>query len=534
MSYMKSLCLGSAAVVAVLSGAQAADLPIKAKAIEYVRICSLYGAGFYYIPGTDTCIKLGGYLRAETFVNGGISESPYWSGSGGAQDRFRDYFTARSRMALTIDTRTATEYGVVRTFGQGDWTFDTFNGGSTNASVVAAAAGGAGVNQVTNTPANGYTAVEYLFIQFAGFTIGKSGSAYSTPWHGFLGNNTAFLLGGEDSVTGVNNIQYTAQFGNGVSASVGLDEARVYDRTNLANLTGTAAGSQFTGALGNTYAGNRAPDVVGNVRVDQAWGFAQLSAAAHNVSATYYTPGLETSGHPDDKWGFAVMGALQIKNIPTGNGDDIKLDASYAEGATKYVISSASGSPSLAMFGSPAFGGSYQSVGLGATTDGVYAGASNANGTNILLTKAWGVRGAYNHNWNPSWSTSIFGSASWVKYDGNSNDVAAGIISAQGLICNKMAGGGALVGAPLLAAVNPANYSCNPNFAVTQLGTVTRWTPVQNLTFSGEVMWTRLDQSMSGQFTPAAIPATLSKPVTTYDFRDQNTVSVNLRAQRNF
>jgi len=37
--------------------ALAADLPVKANAVEYVRICSLYGAGFYYIPGTDTCIK---------------------------------------------------------------------------------------------------------------------------------------------------------------------------------------------------------------------------------------------------------------------------------------------------------------------------------------------------------------------------------------------------------------------------------------------------------------------------------------------
>jgi hypothetical protein len=43
-----------------IGGAQAADLPVKVKAVEYVRICSLYGAGFFYIPGTDTCIKLGG------------------------------------------------------------------------------------------------------------------------------------------------------------------------------------------------------------------------------------------------------------------------------------------------------------------------------------------------------------------------------------------------------------------------------------------------------------------------------------------
>ena len=61
MTMIKSLILGSAAGLIALSGAQAADLPVKAKAVEYVRICSLYGAGFFYIPGTDTCIKLGGY-----------------------------------------------------------------------------------------------------------------------------------------------------------------------------------------------------------------------------------------------------------------------------------------------------------------------------------------------------------------------------------------------------------------------------------------------------------------------------------------
>ena len=62
-----------------MSGAQAADLPVKAKAVEYVRICSLYGAGFFYIPGTDTCIKLGGYLRVDTTFNGGIYGQPVWS-----------------------------------------------------------------------------------------------------------------------------------------------------------------------------------------------------------------------------------------------------------------------------------------------------------------------------------------------------------------------------------------------------------------------------------------------------------------------
>src|SRR5262249_24041349 len=124
--------LGSAAALVAMTNAQAADLPVNAKAIEYVRVCSLYGAGFFYIPGTDTCIKLGGYLRIDTTFNGsGAQGAPAWSGDSGQDNRYRDYFITRARMALTIDTRTATEYGVVRTFNQTDLQFDTLgNGGS--------------------------------------------------------------------------------------------------------------------------------------------------------------------------------------------------------------------------------------------------------------------------------------------------------------------------------------------------------------------------------------------------------------------
>src|SRR3979411_1949494 len=126
MKMVKSLILGSAAGLLAMSGAQAADLPVKAKAVEYVRICSLYGAGFFYIPGTDTCIKLGGYMRIDTTFNGGIYDQPAWSGDLGVGNRYRDSFASRSRMALTVDTRTATEYGVVRTFMQGDFQFNNF------------------------------------------------------------------------------------------------------------------------------------------------------------------------------------------------------------------------------------------------------------------------------------------------------------------------------------------------------------------------------------------------------------------------
>ena len=64
---------------------------------------------------------------------------------------------------------------------------------------------------------------------------------------------------------------------------------------------------------------------------------------AHLVNASYNILGAggvptalsEISGHPEDKWGGAVMAALQIKNLPTGAGDDFKIDVSYAKGDTK-------------------------------------------------------------------------------------------------------------------------------------------------------------------------------------------------------
>src|SRR4030088_3289095 len=183
MKMVKSLVLGSAAGLLAMSGAQAADLPVKAKAVEYVRICSLYGAGFFYIPGTDTCIKLGGYLRVDTTFNGSIYDQPAWSGDLGQKNRYMDNFVSRSRMALTVDTRTATEYGVVRTFGQGDFQFTTQGGSTVNPNSFTGAAGTGTNTGLLNGPGEGYVAVEYVFLQFAGFTFGKSSSAYASPWH---------------------------------------------------------------------------------------------------------------------------------------------------------------------------------------------------------------------------------------------------------------------------------------------------------------------------------------------------------------
>src|SRR6185312_4719716 len=260
-------------------------------------------------------------------------------------------------------------------------------------------------------------------------------------WHGYPGNNNSFLMGGHDTVTGVNNIQYTAQFGNGVSGTIGLDDPTVFNRTVVGNLS-VGLPAAGTGAPTNTYGGTHAPDIVGNIRVDQAWGLFQISAAAHLVNASYNiltaTTGApnnlsEISGHPDDKWGGSVMAALQIKNLPTGAGDDFKIDVSYAKGDTKNVISTSGGSPTFLMFGGTGRAGAYQSIGFGQTADGVFLPGFLTGGAtgDIKLVDAWGVRGAFNHNWDPYWSSSLWGSYAGVRYGGNAND----ILTAKGQFC---------------------------------------------------------------------------------------------------
>ena len=291
----RTLILGSAAGLLAISGAQAADLPVKAKAVEYVRICSLYGAGFFYIPGTDTCIKLGGYLRADVTFNGSIHGQPAWSSDLGQQNRYRDYFAARSRMALSIDTRTATEYGVVRTFGQGDFQFGDPGQqhlqpglASTEPRPALAATPACSTPPGRRLRRGGvpFHPVRRLHLrQVRPRPIRRPGTVSRAI-------STSSLLGGNNTDTGTNNIQYTAQFGNGVSGTRSASTIpRFGTGPSVANLgpSGLAVGGvAVLGCSANAYAGTHAPDVVGNIRVDQAWGLFQISAAAlHEVNGSY-------------------------------------------------------------------------------------------------------------------------------------------------------------------------------------------------------------------------------------------------------
>ena len=83
----------------------------------------------------------------------------------------------------------------------------------------------------------------------------------------------------------------------------------------------------------------------------------------------------------------------------------------------------------------------------------------------------------------------------------------------------------------LTAANTSADFNCNPDYNVYQLGVVTRWTPVKNLTFSGEVQWFHLDQKFTGA---ATLTPSAPKPTATYEYKDQDTVVMSVRVQRNF
>ena len=490
MNMTKSLILGSAAALLAMGGAQAADLPLKAKAVEYVRICSLYGAGFYYMPGTDTCIKLGGYVRADVSVNAG--DYGFAAGANaGSNNRLTNYWLQRSRTDLTVDTRTATEYGVVRTFSDLVFTVDSATVSASNPSAFAGGTAGLGMY--------------HAFIQFAGFTFGRTYSIFDTPWQSYPSGGPDTLPGGSNHVTGVNQIAYTADFGQGITGSIALDDetTSANGQSNLWNLSGATAANMVQGIYGNNdWGGTRTPDIVGAIRVDQAWGLAQLSVAAHDMHAAYYNT-TEPSGHPSDKWGFAIQGGLSIKNIPTGPGDTINMQAVYTDGASHYNFQS--------LFPQTFFmyGGSnvaYQSLGIAGIADGVFT-----NGSGIESVKSWGFRGGYTHNWNPNWASAIYGGYGQLTYGG----------AGKAAICANAV--------TLLGLVG----SCNPDFGFAVIGVNTVWTPVKNLALTADVSWSNLDQKYSGTINSPGVAAA-AKPAAVYQLKDQNSVSALFRVQRNF
>ncbi|MEH2469088.1 hypothetical protein V1281_001657 [Nitrobacteraceae bacterium AZCC 2161] len=514
MTTIKGLVLGSAASLLAMGAAQAADLPVKAKAVEYVKICSLYGAGFYYIPGTDTCIKIGGAIRLDTTFNGGPYDAPYWQGGAGGNNLWtKDYFLTRERINLTTDTRTASEYGVVRTYANIQMDF----------------------TQNRESIAGGFVEVDFAFIQFAGFTFGKAVSQFDPQWALAKPWISSGFLAGSNNTTGIPQIAYTASFGNGVSGTISLENAAAYRNAGLYNTSGlivAPGASQFlniayggAGAgsgntfLGNSTGGNHIPDIVGNIRLDQAWGSLHFGAAMHTSTPGFYGAN-ELSGHPEDSYGFAVTGAVEFKNLPTGSGDSLKIEASYGKGAAKYVFTGGTtdtqGGGRFAKFDG-------NTLGFGYVLDGVYG-----PGGSIQQSDAWEVSAFYEHYWNPNWRTSLFGNYSHISYGDGGNALLAAAF-APGAAATTGLGAGAASGNTKAGSLSGTTN--NFDFAVAQIGTRTAWTPVTNLTLSAEFTYSRLDQNLDGVYTGNVS----GKPANqTYTLKDQNLYNGSVQILRSF
>jgi len=522
MKMVKSLLLASAAGLVATAGAQAADLPVKAKAVEYVKICSLYGVGFYYIPGTDTCIRIGGHLRSEWgfFGNVGVQN---WGSNQSLQDRASDYLYGRQRVFMDTDVRTQTEYGTLRAYSVIRWEYST-------------PAGTAGATQTLG--------VDIGFIQWGGFLIGRApDSAFTMPWNYGTTYNASGTLGNADWAGARMVTQYTYQFGNGVSGTLSIEEAKQASQRATYNggaivgtvnpLTGvlvTAAnvnaqdtaillpGTGLQGTPGsiitNQYGGTRMPDVVGQLRVDQAWGTFQVAGALHENHALYYG-GQEQTGHPNDVWGGAATAGIKI-NTPWGTGDYLALDGSWALGATAYTYSfngGLSSTPALFAFNSAPLG-AYQTLNFGYVYDNVYAA-----GTALQLTTSWGARAAYHHAWNANWATDVYGGYEKFHYNSTANFI----------LCNSSMAG---VGATTLTG-RLSSGVCNNDYSIAIVGSRTVWTPVKDFTLGVEALYSFHHSWNNGQFYTGST-ADPFKPVANYWLKDAGILSGLFTVRRYF
>ena len=407
-----------------------------------MKVCSLYGAGFYYMPGTNMCLKVGGWMRYEATdeSNGSLGAGPF---NANTNTRATSNLAERARGYITADAREETAYGVARAYI--DVGVDTdFT-----------AAGLATFNS------------NRAFIQWAGFTAGIAVSPYdAVPWAVY--NYRAGYEPNENTGdAGTLVFMYTAQLGNGVSASIAAEERRDGQIFNEA-LPGTELTSAYDPGAG--YGGYQVPDITGNIRVDQAWGYAQVMGAAHEDTPLYYGA-LETSGGPAQEWGFGVGGAIKVNLPMISRGDNAVIEATYAEGANKYVDNT----PILNKINVQ--GGT---EGYGFNADCVFD-----VGTSCHQTTEWGVIGAYEHYWTPQWHQDIVGSYMHVGYDSTAN----------GILCTAEGGGNGLL--------DVAAAGCNNNWSYWTTGSRLQWDVTKSFYIGVEAMYLHLD---TASFVGGIIP----------------------------
>ena len=286
MKLTKSLLLASAAGLAAVATASAADLPSKKAApVEYVKVCPTYGPGFFYIPGTNTCLKVGGQVTSD-FRFGGGSRS--------ATARADQLYNNRTRGYVRLDARDNTEYGLVRTYVSVYYEKSLGNTQGSSGTVEADAA----------------------FIQFGGLTAGRYVNLLAQDEYGF---SNASLAGGYKAVAlGVNaptqGAMYTFSLGNGVTFSAGVEDSTV------TRMYPTAAANQ---------AGQSMPDATAKLKVSQSWGDAWVGGASHQLRSD--------NSVVSTAYGYAVAGGVKVNLPMLASGSNFGVMAAYADGAIAYA-----------------------------------------------------------------------------------------------------------------------------------------------------------------------------------------------------
>ena len=537
MKLAKSILLGSAVGLVGVAGAQAADLPSRKSApVQYVRICDAYGAGFFYIPGTDTCLKIGGLVVAEgrafnpsfsgtfpsangTSVRNGVPGSNATnnalSGQFFVNQREKDAYGFGALGRIELDARTNTAWGTLRTFIRADAYY-----GSSTLAATGSFSSNISQSTLTNTYANTNTIPRFsvlpskVFIQFGGLTAGFAQSMFdfyadAYNFEGLRGSNATSAL-----------FAYTATFGNGFSGSISAEDG-ASRRGPIGNTIAPAFNTIMPGAAETaTPAGVRVPELIANVRVDQPWGAVQLSGAAHQLNTSIYPSAAATATGPtalafptktSDSYGFAAQLGFQYNLDMIAPGDKLWLQATYEIGAVSYIEGSnqtfINGAPSGNRF--PGANNNFPvgyTPGLNSHYDCVWA---TTQGT-CERQQGFAVVAALKHYWIPTVSSSVYGSYMQEVY---SNAAQLG------------AGGG----------VGAANYK------EVRIGTNLIWTPVKGFDIGGEFMYFReinYGPSISqGQFNAAAFNTTQANPGNAVPpaFRaTQNVYEGRIRVQRAF
>jgi hypothetical protein len=370
--YFRS-ALAAAAVIIGTGAASAADLARKAStAAEYVKVCDAYGAGYFYIPGSDTCLRIGGFVRAEYRLfaqnSARVSLLPNYGWSRGQNGA-----TTRVRLDLMFDARTNTEMGLLRSFTE-LW-----------------------ITQDTAKPQD--VSLRKAFVQFGGLTAGRANSNFDFLTFGIGATDSYELL--STSFSEVNQLAYTFQFGNGISATLGIEDPTTSDEPGVAPNYGYRR-------LYGPYGGMKTPDLVGNVAISQGWGSAQIMGALRD---DYGDATVNQS-----KLGYAFGAGIKVKLPMLGAGDEAALQMAWSKGALGYVAAGV-------WPGNTPF------------TDFEYTGGQ------FLQSTAWSVAGGINHNWSPQISTGL--GASYLRYDAPAGSVNADFsqIDVQGSVRWKPANG---------------------------------------------------------------------------------------------